>query len=407
VKKINLIWLICCISFANFGQKAILKAGPWRGEIRSIGGQLPFNFILKNEVNGKIPLQIQNGAEKFSLGDAFFRNDSLVIPFDLYDSELVFSIKSSELLNGFWIKKRNGNVLGKLAVEAKFGSEERFFANNVSTTSAQGKWKTNFYDDPNKPSLGVGVFEQSGNKVTGTFLRTSGDYRFLQGNIIGDSLLMSYFDGSAVMLMKAKIQKNTLSGMFYSGLAGKREIKGFLDPKASLPDLKTLTQLKPGFNTLNFALPSTKGEIVKLSDEKFKNKVVVLELMGSWCPNCLDESRYLSPFYNKNKSKGLEMIGLAFEYSADMAVSGPKIDNFRKKVGINYPILFAGLPNEETIAKVLPEIDKLNGYPTTFIIDKKGIVREIHTGFSGPGTGQYYQDWIHEFEKTIQKLLNE
>lgn len=409
MKKNTWLFLIFILSQPIFGQSNLLiKTGSWRAEIKSIGGNLPFNFLVSIATNGKIPIQIQNGSENFSLGDSYLRNDSLVIPFDLYDSELVFAKKSEEMLNGFWIKKRNGVVIGKLAVEANWGSKERFQHLKPAIVSVSGKWKTDFIGDDGKPSLGVGVFEQNGANVTGTFLRTSGDYRFMQGNISGDSLFLSYFDGSAVMLLKAKIEKNkSFAGMFYSGISGKRIIKGTLDPAATLPDLKTLTSLKAGLNAIQFTLPSPTGELISLSDERFKNKVVVVEMMGSWCPNCLDESRYLAPFYKKNKSKGIEMLGLAFEYSADIKVSGPKIENFRKRIGIEYPILFAGLPNDETVAKVLPALDKLNGYPTTFIIDKKGIVREIHTGFSGPGTGVYYTDWIHEFEKTIQKLLNE
>jgi peroxiredoxin len=186
-----------------------------------------------------------------------------------------------------------------------------------------------------------------------------------------------------------------------------RTVEAKLDPNAALPDLKKLTFLKPGFDRIDFQLPTTKGEQISLKNERFKNKVVVIELMGSWCPNCLDESRYLAPFYKKYQSKGVEVLGLAFEYSPDIKVSGPKMDNFQKKIGITYPLLFAGTPDEKTIAQVLPMLSQMNGYPTTFIIDKKGIVREIHTGFSGPGTGKYYADWIADFEHTIQSLLAE
>jgi thiol-disulfide isomerase/thioredoxin len=149
------------------------------------------------------------------------------------------------------------------------------------------------------------------------------------------------------------------------------------------------------------------GNTISLQDARFKDKVVVIELMGSWCPNCIDESRFLAPYYKKNKSKGLEVIGLSFEYSDDMKISGPKIKNFIAKIGIPYPIVLAGKPDDSTIEKVLPMLHKINGYPTTFIIDKQGKVREIHTGFSGPGTGVYHTDWIQEFDKTIQALLIE
>jgi peroxiredoxin len=248
---------------------------------------------------------------------------------------------------------------------------------------------------------------QKGNQVTGTVLKPTGDYRFLQGNVIADSLFLSYFDGSGIYLFKTKVTNSKIEGLFYTGLAGKRNMIAQKDAKASLPDLKKLTYLKPGFDRVSFKLPTPDGRSISLSDARYKNKVVIIELMGSWCPNCLDESRFLAPFYRKYQSKGVEVIGMAFEYSPDLAVSGPKIANFKKKIGIDYEMVFAGTPSDETIAQVLPMLHKINGYPTTFIIDKKGIVREIHTGFSGPGTGVYYTDWTQEFEKTIETLLNE
>jgi peroxiredoxin len=264
-----------------------------------------------------------------------------------------------------------------------------------------------FWSDENVHSPGIGMFKQVGNSVTGTFLKPSGDYRFLQGNVSGDSLFMSYFDGSYCMQIRVKVKGKEFKGNFYTGLAGKRNLKAQLDPKASLPDLKKLTYLKPGFDRINFSLPDPDGNTISLQDARFKGKVVVIELMGSWCPNCIDESRFLAPYYKKNKSKGLEAIGLSFEYSDDMKVSGPKIKNFIGKIGIPYPIVLAGKPDEATIEKVLPMLHKINGYPTTIIIDKQGKVREIHTGFSGPGTGVYHTDWIQEFDKTIQVLLTE
>ena len=46
-------------------------------------------------------------------------------------------------------------------------------------------------------------------------------------------------------------------------------------------------------------------------------------------------------------------------------------------------------------------------YPTTIFIDKKGKVREIHTGFSGPGTGKYYDEFVTEFNQLMDKLISE
>ncbi|MFD3409157.1 TlpA disulfide reductase family protein [Aquirufa sp. HETE-83D] len=404
MKKILVAFLFAPL--LSFAQQPI--NGAWRAEIKTHGGALPIHFeVNPANTNGELDIKIVNGSEKFSLGNSYFRADSLVLPLDLYDSELVFAVTKSTEMNGYFVKKRNGKTAYQLPIKANAGQADRFLNLQPATINVSGKWMADFFSDATNHSPGVGVFEQKGNQVTGTFLRTSGDYRFLQGNVSGDSLLLSYFDGSGVNMLRAKITGQQLTGRFSSGLSGIRTVEAKFDPAAALPDLKKLSFLKPGFDRINFTLPTTKGEQISLQDERFKNKVVVIELMGSWCPNCLDESRYLAPFYTKYKDKGVEVIGIAFENSADIAVAGPKINNFQKKIGISYPLLFAGTAEDKTIEKVLPMLSKMNGYPTTFIIDKKGIVREIHTGFSGPGTGKYYADWISDFEHTIQSLLAE
>ena len=407
--KFFLTLLLMATLFDSLSQKNTApKLGPWRVEMKHFSGILPFNFIVNPSKNqDKFNIKIQNGSEKFSLGDSFFRGDSLVIPFDLYDSEIVAFLTNSKKMNGYWIMKRDGKAIFRIPLEATSGSTERYTNLKPSKINVTGNWMADFWSDENTHSPGIGMFKQVGNSVTGTFLKPSGDYRFLQGNVSGDSLFMSYFDGSYCMQIRVKVKGKELSGNFYTGLAGKRNLKATLDPKASLPDLKKLTYLKPGFDRINFSLPDPDGNTISLQDARFKDKVVVIELMGSWCPNCIDESRFLAPYYKKNKSKGLEAIGLSFEYSDDMKISGPKIKNFIAKIGIPYPIVLAGKPDDSTIEKVLPMLHKINGYPTTFIIDKQGKVREIHTGFSGPGTGVYYTDWIQEFDKTIQALLIE
>lgn len=402
MKSIIAALLLIFLSTYSFAQNP--ASGPWRGEIDHLGGRLPFNFIVGKN---KLDIRIQNGSEIATLGDSYFRGDSLVIPFDLYDSEMVGSLKNEKSLIGFWQKKRNGKTLFRIPFQAQAGSSERFLQTKQASVQVSGKYSADFWSDESNHSSGVFLLNQKENQVTGTVLKTSGDYRFLQGNISGDSLLLSYFDGSGLMQFRCKVNGNQIDGQFYSGLAGKRNFKAIKDDKASLPDLKKLTYLKPGFDRLTFSLPNPAGKTISLQDERYKNKVVIIELMGSWCPNCLDESRFLAPYYKKMKDKGVEVIGLAFEYSPELSISGPKIENFKKRIGVDYEILFAGQPNDETIAQVLPMLHKINGYPTTFILDKSGKVREIHTGFSGPGTGVYYTDWIHEFEQTVQNLLNE
>ncbi len=148
---------------------------------------------------------------------------------------------------------------------------------------------------------------------------------------------------------------------------------------------------------------------VSLTDEIFKNKVVVVQIMGSWCPNCLDESRYYSEFYKENQDKNIEFVALAFEYAKTEALAFKSIERLRDGVGINYPILLAqyGTSDKEKAQEKLPMLNHVLSYPTTIILDKKGKVRKIHTGFNGPATGEKYVEFKKEFESFIQDLLAE
>jgi hypothetical protein len=121
----------------------------------------------------------------------------------------------------------------------------------------------------------------------------------------------------------------------------------------------------------------------------------------------LDEAAFLSPWYKANRERGVEIIGLAFERRNDIEYAKNQLSIFIEKFSIEYDILFAGSTGAESVARVLPEIPRLMSYPTTFFIDKKSNVRKIHTGFSGPATGQFYEDFKINFNSTIDALLAE
>jgi thiol-disulfide isomerase/thioredoxin len=137
--------------------------------------------------------------------------------------------------------------------------------------------------------------------------------------------------------------------------------------------------------------------------------VVIVQIFGTWCPNCLDESRYYSDYYKKNKNKGVEFVALAFEYVKTKEKAFEHIHKFKKDIGIDYPILLAqiGTTNKKKAQEKLPMLNHVLSYPTSIFIDKKGDVRKIHTGFNGPATGQKYIDFTIEFESFVDELLEE
>jgi thiol-disulfide isomerase/thioredoxin len=169
-----------------------------------------------------------------------------------------------------------------------------------------------------------------------------------------------------------------------------------------------LTTLKKGVEKIDFSFPDLSGKKISLSDKKFKDKVVLVQFFGSWCPNCMDETAYLVPFYNKYKNRGVEIVGLAYERTTDFERSKKNVQRLMDRFKVPYDMLITGYINDnKEVTKSLPMLNNFTAFPTLIIIDKNGVVNKIHTGFSGPGTGNHYMEFVQEFEKTIDNLLAE
>lgn len=395
------------LSLSAFSQTSIPKS-TWRAALLRGHNEVVFGLEITPKANGRYEAIVINGAERLPMDEAYLEGDSLHIPMLIFDSDLVVKVAGNQM-KGSWKKNRNGTWVSVLPFKADKG-EIYHFAKKTQATShnVSGKYATYFQRPERKDSsFAVGILEQKGSKLAGTFLTPTGDYRYLAGDIVGDSLFMSCYDGSHAFLFRAAILPNgKIRGGMWSGISGYQPFTSTRDDKAALPPPTALTYLKPGYETLDFSFPDTKGNKISLKDEKYKGKVVVLQLSGTWCPNCMDETKFMVPWYQKNASRGVEILGLMFERSPDMKVSGPKIDFMAKRFGVPYPLVLAGT-NDANAGQALPALNKVAGYPTTIFIDKKGRVREIHTGFSGPGTGKYYDQFIEEFNALISKLLAE
>jgi len=386
-----------------------LPTNIWRGVLTtSSGNPMPFNFVVKDTA-GVQQIAIINGAERYKVTDIKSQGDSVFIHMPLFDSE--FKLKwNGSTLTGQWIKH-----LGVKDAVMNFTATPnvpwRFFADSASPKyNVGGRW-TAIFGDGTDADTTVGEFKQTGNRVTGTFLTTTGDYRFLEGTVKGDSLYLSCFDGGHAYLFMAMIADNSTltDGKLFSGYSGSDKWHAVRNENAKLPDAYSLTALKPGYKTIDFTFKDINGNNVSLSDARFKNKVVIVQILGSWCPNCMDETHYfVSSYYPKYHDKGVEVIGLAYERTTDFAKSQRTLQQLKSHFNVPYPLLITGYtPAAGDPQKSLPMLADFKGFPTTIIIDKKGEVRKIHTGFSGPGTGDYYTQFIDEFEKLTDDLLAE
>jgi thiol-disulfide isomerase/thioredoxin len=407
------VLIVLAVSLAGgvVGQKTKFKQTTYRAVLyRKDSNEVVFNLVSQNE-NGKLVLYVINDIEKIKITDVKQSGDSLLFNMPVFESSFFTKVKADGSLEGVWIKGSRGEPQ-RWPFKA-FANQSYRFVNSkgVARNNVSGKWLVTFTNNDGTTEPALAIFKQTKNKLSGTFLTTGGDYRYLDGIVSGDSLKLSTFDGGHAYTFMAKIDNAaTISGGVYlAGPAAKQLWTAVKDDNAPLPVQDSATVMRRGETELNFAFNDLNDQRVSLKDDRFKNKVVIIDIMGSWCPNCMDETKFLSEFYRKNKSRGVEMIALAYEYSTNTERSKASLGKFVKKFNVEYPVLLTGVTvsDEHLTEKTLPQLTTIRSFPTTIIIDKKGVVREVQSVFYGPGTGKYYDNFVAAFNKTVNDLLDE
>ncbi len=353
-----------CSAFAQT-KKLGLQTGIWQGTLhREDGKNIVFNFSVENK-NGSPVWYIHNAGERLLVDSIRQHTDSLLVQMPFFASGFKLIVKNNNQLQGVYIKNYGARQL-QMPFTAIHGVSYRYAATASPQYNVTGKWETYFGEKKNEDSYAIGEFKQNKNGiVTGTFRTATGDYRYLEGRVNGDSLLLSGFDGGHAVLFFAKIKNDTTlaNGFEYSGATSSLGWAASKNNNAELPNSFAMTKMRPGETSLSFRFPSTDGTMISINDERYKNKVIVVQILGSWCPNCMDETAFLSQYYNKNKQKGIEVIGLAYERTEDFAESKKALHSFQKKFDVHYPFLITGVTaaDEHKTEKTLPQLDEIQG----------------------------------------------
>lgn len=398
-----MVWALVTVASAQ----TALKQGAWTGHLfRGDGNVISFRFDIKTE-KGKTVLYIINANEKIRVDKISSTKDSLLIEMPVFES--VFSIKkiSGRKWEGKWTKAGSQKIQ-VMPFTAEPREDEPLQAIKPAMADITGKWSVTFTENEELYKPGIGEWQQKGNTLRGTILTPTGDYRYLTGVVSGDSLKLSTFDGAHAFSFIAKLEsgQKISGGMLYSGATSAQPWIAEKNEQASLPDIAAMFMKDPE-EKLHFRFRDLDKKMVSMDDEKFTNKVVIVQIMGSWCPNCMDETAFLSEFYHKYKQKGVEVIALAYEYSTDFESAKKSIEKFRNRFHIQYTLLNTGVTVSDSLRteKTLPQLTPIKSFPSMIIVDKTGKVAKIHTGFEGPGTGRHHEAFKKEFETTIEKLL--
>jgi thiol-disulfide isomerase/thioredoxin len=410
------VWMLTLLIgglYAQAQQKNDLSGGQWRGALeRADGNNIIFNFEV-NKKEGKPIIYIRNAAERLAVDDITIVQDSVFIRLPFFDSQFRAVFIDDNQVKGVWIKRLADRNLVMPFTAVNNGAKSYRFKTSDKNPAVDitGRWATSFSDAEHKRTTeAVGVFKQQGTALTGSFLTPSGDYRYLEGVVDGDSLKLSGFDGGYALLFTAKIddEKKISGGKYISGVGVPKVWEANKDAAARLPGNGSSALLKQGVSPkLDFTFKDVDGKPVSIDESRFKNKVIIVQILGSWCPNCMDETVFMNEINKKYKSKGVEIVGLAYERTADFTRSQQSVRNFMKRLKVEYPVLITpvAVSDPQRAEKTLPQLEKIPAFPTTIFTDRKGEIQKIHAGFNGPGTGDDYEKQKKAYYEIIDSLL--
>jgi len=403
----TLVLLVAALTTGCGSRSRELETGTYRATLELPGGELPFGLDVAQEESGFV-LYLVNGEERVRVTDVTVADGRLTAKMPGYENTLTAEIRGSKLAGEVSLL-RAGGERQVLPLRAEAGKTWRFFETPATDNAdVGGRWTVTFTNDQGKESPGVAEFTQSFERVTGTILTPTGDHRFLAGEIRGEELYLSRFDGASAYLYKARVEADGhLVGEYWSGKTGHQSFRAQRNPDAVLDTSGVATALKDPAVKLELSFPDLDGQPVSLSDPQFQGKVVIVTLAGSWCPNCHDEAAFLAQLHRDLRGEGLEVVSLMFEHFGDFAQAAAATRRFRDKFGIEYTTLIAGTSDRDEAAKALPQLTGVFAYPTTIWVDRTGTVRKIHAGFSGPATGEHYTTLTREFTEFTQQLLTE
>jgi len=392
---------------AEPAEPAELQTGYWQAQITLPGGDI--NTAIEIGRSGaNFRATLINGQERVSIDEVSFSDGHLLLRFPAFNSEINAGLE-------------NGNLVGTLTLVKRYGKTQimPFFATpgaersntgtrDATTVDMSGRWAVKFQNEDFTADPSIGEFAQRGPRLFGTFLNPIGDYRYLSGYVRGNEFHLGTFDGAHAFIFAGRVENDVIIGAdFWSGTEFHQTWSAVRDPDAILPDPYKLTYLNPDFDRFDFEFPDLDGRLISLADERFKGKVVVVTISGTWCPNCHDETRLLAPLYEEYHDQGLEVVALMYEHFEDHDFAIAQIRKFREKFDIRFETLVAGISDTTEVSKTLPSLNAVFAFPTTIYVDRSGMVRVIHTGFSGPGTGQHYERQKEEITSLIVELIEE
>ncbi|MBC7522785.1 MAG: TlpA family protein disulfide reductase [Sandarakinorhabdus sp.] len=345
---------------------------------------------------------IKNPPEKLRVESVSVEGETITLAFPSYNSRLVLVHGGDDTLTGRAEVKRSSGPVTLAATGTR--AAYRFTPTPAKPAAdLSGKWLVSFQGV--KPVMGLAQFKQVGNQISGSVQLPSGDTRYLAGELAGNKLSLSTFDGSFSALWLADLANGVLTGKQFA--ATSKDGSAWTAKRAGGAGIEAVAVEKASGQTLAFRFPTSDGKMISLADSRYKGKVVVITLGGAWCPNCHDEAIFMGPYAAQRAREGLEVIGMQFEYGDDQARAFKQMNSFQARYRLPYPLVLAGQPTPESTKAALGALGPVKVYPSTIFIGRDGKVREVHVGWAGPATGALNVKAKRDFDTVVTRLLRE
>ena len=376
--------------------------GLWDATLNQNGTEIPFKVGFSG-TGSTVKGWFFNGDEKEVSNSGNFANGSLTLNFDSYASVLKLTLKDGALDGEYVTRGRAVPIHAVPAVDHP--------AANIKAPDVAGLWVLEGVKSTNKDEKAWNlILRQNGAEISGAILRIDGDTGTLTGRYPDGKFVLSHFSGARAALLVITPQGDgTLSveqiGERHSGAVTAVRLEDARAKGLPLPtDPTQHTGVKDASQPFPFRFPDLTGNIVSNTDARFQGKVVLINITGSWCPNCHDEAPFLAEIYNKYHSQGLEIVALSFE-EAEQLQNPTRLRAFIKEYGIKYTVLLGG--ETSTAKEKLTQALDWDAWPTTFFVGRDGLVKSVHAGFPSPGSGALYKRDKEEFVATVERLLAE
>jgi len=390
--------LVALVSFPAPARAQSLN-GLWDATVVVNTVEIPFRLELGGS-GSAAKGSFFNGDEKVTSTTGSFENGALVLSFDEYETKIEATLKDGRL-EGQYSRSTRG---------APYPFQAKRFTPAVvdaaGVPSIAGLWNVQVKSSKGESAWQL-IVRQSGGEVSAAILRVDGDTGALTGTFANGKFVLSHFSGARPLRLELTPQADGTLAVVQNKdnplTALRSEVaraKGLPEPS----DPSRFTSVKDPTEPLRFKFPDLNGKIVSNTDERFRGKVVIVSISGSWCPNCHDEAPFLVELYRKYNRQGLEIVSLSFEEAAQLK-NPTRLRAFNKRYGIEYTVLLPGEPKE--LAEKMPQAVNLNSFPTTFYLGRDGRVRGVHAGFPGAASGKFHQEAKAAIAADVERLLAE